>query len=82
MRIYPNTPLHTILLKEGKLKAENPLLDPEYCISDQFDLSTLKAKAKASGKNWIFPDEDKSDIMEKIRLKKRKGLLWHLLLEP
>ncbi|MEI8202467.1 MAG: lipid biosynthesis B12-binding/radical SAM protein [Bacteroidota bacterium] len=82
MRIYPNTPLHDILLREGIIKSDNILLDPTYYISDKIDLNTLKSKAKASGRNWEFPDDDKSEAMEKIRAKKRKGLLWHLLLEP
>ena len=82
MRIYPKTHLHNILLDNKLIDPKASLLEPTYYISDQIDLSTLKSKAKASGKNWEFPDDDKSEAMDKIRAKKRKGLLWHLLLEP
>ena len=55
------------------------LLEPVYYIAPNIDYSTLKARAEKTGKRWVFPDEDVSLIMQRMRLRNRKGSLWHHL---
>jgi len=83
MRIYPNTQLQQIAIAEGVISPSDLLLQPTYYISKDFDPSTLKEKAAATGKAWSFPDDSKSDEMEIFRLKrKKKGLMWEYLRKP
>jgi radical SAM superfamily enzyme YgiQ (UPF0313 family) len=79
MRIYPGTELYKIALKEKVIDASNDLLAPAYYVSDKFDLSSLKEKAAKTAKRWIFPDDDHSAILSKMRLKNKKGPLWEYL---
>jgi hypothetical protein len=79
MRIYPGTRLHEIALQEGVVQQNDPLLEPVYYVSENIDLTSLKKKAQQSGKRWIFPDEDLSDIMMRMRKKNKKGPLWEYL---
>jgi radical SAM superfamily enzyme YgiQ (UPF0313 family) len=79
MRIYPNTELYDIAIAEGKISKNDKLLKPAYYVSDNLDLSNLKEKAKATGKKWIFPDEEKSDFYDVLRARKRRGPLWEYL---
>jgi radical SAM superfamily enzyme YgiQ (UPF0313 family) len=81
MRIYPGTGLHKIAIKEKVVKKDNPLLEPVYYVSGDIDLLTLKSKAKQTGKPWIFPDENHTDIMIRMRQKNKKGPLWEYLVE-
>lgn len=81
MRIYPNTKLQEIAIKENVIKAGDPLLEPVYYVSKNMDFYSLKEKAKSSGKRWIFPDEDLSTPMLKMRQKGKKGPLWEYLIE-
>jgi len=73
MRIYPGTELYKIAIEENKVDKKNDLLLPVYYISDKVDISLLKEKAKKTGKKWIFPDDDLSKIVNKMRLKNKKG---------
>jgi len=79
MRIYPGTRLHEIALREGIVQKEDSLLEPVYYVSKDIDTSTLKSKAQQSGKPWIFPDEDLSEIMLRMRKRNKKGPLWEFL---
>jgi hypothetical protein len=79
MRIYPNTELHQIAIAEGKIDKDNKLLKPEYYISDEVDLSNIKEMGKATGMKWIFPDDEKSNFIEVLRARKRRGPLWEYL---
>jgi radical SAM superfamily enzyme YgiQ (UPF0313 family) len=79
MRIYPGTRLHQIAIREGVVKKEDSLLEPVYYVSKNIDPATLKPKAQQSGKPWIFPDEDLSEIMLKMRKRNKKGPLWEYL---
>jgi len=79
MRLYPGTQLHQIALKEGKVTEKDDLLLPYYYISDQIDVNTLKERALASGKKWIFPDDNRSEFMNILRARNRKGPLWEHL---
>ncbi len=79
MRIYPGTRLHEIALQEGVVTESDPLLEPVYYVSKDIELATLKEQARQSGKRWIFPDEDLSDIMMRMRKRNKKGPLWEYL---
>ena len=83
MRIYPGTILQQYAINDGIIKADDNLLEPKYYISKNFDQSTLKEKAYATGKAWIFPDDLQNDEIEKFRIKrKKKGLIWEYLRLP
>lgn len=79
MRIYPHTELFNIAVAEGKIKSVNDILEPVYYISDAVNLHNLKDRALATGKKWIFPDYDDQGMMEKFRLRKKRGPLWEYL---
>lgn len=79
MRIYPGTKLREIAINEGLLLEDDDLLVPKYFISKNVNLDSLKEKAKRTGKLWFFPDEEMPEIITRMRLKKRKGPLWHLI---
>ena len=78
MRIYPNTELYEIAKNENLISKENHL-QPIYYISPNCNLETLETKAQQSGKRWVFPNEEKNPIMDKLRAKKRRGPLWEYL---
>jgi radical SAM superfamily enzyme YgiQ (UPF0313 family) len=80
MRIYPGTSLHQIAIREGIVQKEDPLLEPVYYVSKEIDPANLKPKAQQSGRPWIFPDEDLSEIMFKMRKRNKKGPLWEYLI--
>jgi radical SAM superfamily enzyme YgiQ (UPF0313 family) len=80
MRIYPGTKLHEYALTEGKIEKTDDLIEPKYYISDKVNYDTLKERARNSGRRWVFPDEDASDVMNRLRLKNKKGPLWEYLI--
>lgn len=80
MRIYPGTPLHKVAIEEGIISSDDKLLEPKYYISKKFDMDSLKEKAKQTGKKWVFPDEDLTDVMMKFRKKNKKGPLWEYII--
>jgi radical SAM superfamily enzyme YgiQ (UPF0313 family) len=79
MRIYPGTILQKYAIQEKVIRADNDLLEPQYYISKNITLETLKERAKNTGKRWVFPDEDLSEVMMKMRKKNKKGPLWEYL---
>jgi radical SAM superfamily enzyme YgiQ (UPF0313 family) len=79
MRIYPNTELYKIALAEGKILPTDDLLLPKYYISEDYNEAEVKKMALESGKRWVFPDEDSSGIINKLRAKGKKGPLWEYL---
>lgn len=80
MRIYPGTALQEIAIKEGVISGNDDLLIPKYYISKNVDLAKLKEMAKKTDKRWVFPDEDLSLPLEKMRKKNKKGPLWEYLI--
>ena len=79
MRIYPNTELFNIAVAEGRIKDVKDVLEPVYYVSNAINLDTLKDRALATGKRWIFPDYDDQGMMEKFRLRMKHGPLWEYL---
>ncbi len=79
MRIYPNTKLCEIAINEGKIQPTDDLLLPKYYIAEEYNEELVKQYAKESGKRWVFPDEDSSAIINKLRMKGKKGPLWEYL---
>jgi radical SAM superfamily enzyme YgiQ (UPF0313 family) len=81
MRIYPGTRLQDIAISENKISKADDLLEPTYYKSNTTTLSTLKEKARKTGKRWIFPDEDLTPVIKKLRARNMKGPLWEYLIQ-
>ncbi len=82
MRIYPGTELQSIAIKESVIDIDDDLIESKYYIAKNIDINTLKQKAKGTGKQWVFPDEDNTEIMKKLRLlRDKKGPLWEYLIK-
>lgn len=79
MRIYPGTKLQALAIEKGFIDANDDLLDPAYYMEPGIDYGTLKQRAEKTGRRWVFPDEDVTTIMNRMRVKNRKGMLWHHL---
>jgi radical SAM superfamily enzyme YgiQ (UPF0313 family) len=79
MRIYPGTPLQKLAVEEGYLDPQDDLLDPVYYLAPGIRYETLKERADATGRRWVFPDEDVVTSMQRMRKRNRKGSLWHHL---
>jgi radical SAM superfamily enzyme YgiQ (UPF0313 family) len=83
MRIYPGTMLQQHAIREGVISENDTLLEPAYYISKNFDPATLKERARATGKAWIFADDVQNEEIERFRMKrKKKGLIWEYLRLP
>jgi radical SAM superfamily enzyme YgiQ (UPF0313 family) len=81
LRIYPGTALYDIAVQEGKIEKDDDLLLPKYYISDPVNIDTLKERALQTGRRWVFPDDDLSKIMTKMRSRGKKGPLWEYLIQ-
>jgi len=79
MRIYPNTKLQEYSIQEGVISKDDNLLEPKYYISKDVNYDTLKERARATRKRWVFPDEDNSTIINKLRQRNKKGPLWEYM---
>jgi predicted LPLAT superfamily acyltransferase/radical SAM superfamily enzyme YgiQ (UPF0313 family) len=79
MRIYPGTKLYDLSVAEGYLDPHEKILEPVYYLAPDIDYSTLKTRADATGRRWVFPDEDVMTAMNRMRKRHRKGSLWHHL---
>jgi radical SAM superfamily enzyme YgiQ (UPF0313 family) len=76
MRIYPGTSLAGIALEEGVITHDDDLLSPKYYLSQHIDPQSIKARAKLTGKRWIFPDDDMQRTVGAMREKQWRGPLW------
>jgi len=76
MRIYPDTALCRTAIKEGIIKSPEELINPVYYISKETDTSNLRRRAEATGQRWVFPDDPQSPVVDMLRKRGRKGLLW------
>ena len=81
MRIYPGTSLQKYAIEEGIISKTDDLLEPKYYMSKNVNLQNLKELAKATGRRWVFPDEDLTNVMMKMRAKNKKGPLWEYLIK-
>ena len=79
MRIYPHTELCNLAINEGLIQSPDELINPVYYISKDIDRETIRARAEATGKRWIFPDDPHSPMVDVLRKRGRKGLLWEYL---
>lgn len=79
MRIYPGTRLQELAIKEGIIAGDDDLLEPAYYLAKGVNYSTLKERADKTGRRFVFPDEDVVTVMNRMRARKRKGVLWHHL---
>jgi radical SAM superfamily enzyme YgiQ (UPF0313 family) len=79
MRIYPGTRLQELSIKEGVISYDDDLLEPAYYLAKGINYSSLKERADKTGRRFVFPDEDVVTVMNKMRARKRKGMLWHHL---
>lgn len=79
MRIYPGTHLHQLAVAEGVVANDDTLLEPVYYIAPGIEYDSLKSRAEATGRRWVFPDEDIATITNRMRKRNRKGSLWHHL---
>ena len=79
MRIYPNTELCKIAMNEGLIQSPDELINPVYYISKDIDRETIRTRAEATGQRWVFPDDQQSPMVDILRKRGRKGLLWEYL---
>lgn len=81
MRIYPHTPLYKIALDESVIRPDDDLMESKYYLAKDVDLSMkkLKDQALATGRKWVFPDEDHSKILKKMKSRGKRGPLWEFL---
>jgi len=79
MRIYPGTRLQELAIKEGIILPEDDLLEPAYYLAKGINYLTLKKRAIKTGRRFVFPDEDVVTVMNRMRDRQRKGMLWHHL---
>ena len=83
MRIYPGTLLRKYAIRDGFVSADDPLLEPRYYISPDFDEATLRERARRTGKAWVFPGDIPEQEIQAFKLKrKKKGLIWEYLRKP
>ena len=82
MRIYPHTPLYKICLDEGVISPDDDLMQSKYYLAKGVALSNekLKASALATGRRWVFPDEDHSAVLKRMKSRGRRGPLWEFLI--
>jgi radical SAM superfamily enzyme YgiQ (UPF0313 family) len=79
MRIYPGTRLQELAIKDCVITADDDLLEPVYYLAKGINYSTLRERANKTGRRFVFPDEDVITVMNRMRARKRKGILWHHL---
>ena len=79
MRIYPDTELCRIALAEGLIHSPDALINPVRYLSKDIDKETIRSRAAATGQRWVFPDDPYSPMVDVLRKRGRKGLLWEYI---
>jgi len=79
MRIYPDTELCRIALDEGLIHSPDELINPVRYLSKKIDKDTIRSRAMSTGQRWVFPDDPHSPMMDVLRKRGRKGLLWEYI---
>ncbi len=80
VRIYPGTRMQQLAIGEKVIASGDPLLEPVYYVSPHIDIGSLKERALKTGRRWIFPDDDLSEVMNRMRKRNKKGPLWEYLI--
>lgn len=81
MRIYPGTPLHARSVAEGRLSADDNLLEPRFYISSAFTPETLCEELQGFSRlspNWISGEATPAfaRMVERLRRRGVIGPLW------
>lgn len=84
VRIYPETPLHALAIKDGGVASGASLLEPSFYISKEVESSLLPRVGEyaASQTNWVVPGLDIRSSVElttTLRRLGKKGVLWDML---
>jgi len=79
MRIYPDTELCNHAIDEGLIRSSDELINPVRYLSKAIDVNTIRERALATGQRWVFPDDPHSPMVDVLRKRGRKGLLWEYL---
>jgi radical SAM superfamily enzyme YgiQ (UPF0313 family) len=84
MRIFPNTPLHRLAVREGVLPADDKLLIPRFYFSEWTPETWLAQQLEAQARRdtrWVTPEAWKQSeaVMKKLRGRGKKGPLWEYL---
>ena len=84
MRVYPDTPLHELMLRDGSLTPAQSLLEPHFYLSPALDPERLSARCAELGRlrNWLVVGEGlrvKERVAAMLRARGEKGSLWHKL---
>lgn len=80
IRLYPNTPLAHRRIREGRLVATDPLLEPRFIEPDEISLPAIRDYCKRScPSHWVYPGMQVSLHLEQMRYMRERGLkgpLW------
>ncbi len=85
IRIYPNTALHAVAVKDGVIGAGDDLLFPRFYVSPKIGADALMAAVGAHARsqaNWVVPALNiRSDLalLAALRRNGHRGPLWDLL---
>ncbi|NTV53689.1 MAG: radical SAM protein [Candidatus Firestonebacteria bacterium] len=84
MRIFPNTPLYRLAVREGVLAAGDDLLAPRFYFSERTPESWLAVQVEAQARRdtrWVTPAlwKQSEAVMPKLRARGKKGPLWEYL---
>jgi radical SAM superfamily enzyme YgiQ (UPF0313 family) len=85
VRIFPGTEMHEIALREGRVRAEDDLLEPVFYISPKLDGVDLEREVQAHGKrrmNWVVGSgsETLARLQRQMYAKGHIGPLWEILI--
>jgi radical SAM superfamily enzyme YgiQ (UPF0313 family) len=85
LRIYPNTHLYNMSLKNGIITCDSDLLEPVFYMTPEVDnVAILKTITEYASKdsNWIVPSLNircDADMLSLLRKMGKKGPLWNML---
>ncbi|MBI3398279.1 MAG: cobalamin B12-binding domain-containing protein [Deltaproteobacteria bacterium] len=85
VRIYPNTGLETLSIKEGVIKKGEDILSPRFYLSSLIGEDVLLSKIKEHAlqqPNWVVPGQDirnSEETMAFLRQLGNRGPLWNML---
>jgi radical SAM superfamily enzyme YgiQ (UPF0313 family) len=85
MRVYPDTPLYAVAVREGAVSRERDLLEPYFYITPHVTYDRMNALLRAHAskvRNWFVGEMDPSlkNVMENLRRIGVAGPLWEFLI--